>query len=309
MDFEQLKTKNSTKILFSTNNKTRKYWYPEISSRIPHRNIIRFLPASSKNTQPIYSFYTHTYSFNGRYKTVVCSKEEYGVCPICEFLDFYKKVSKQLNLSIDPIFNLRRTKRFIANIYVIEDGRNQNNNNNVFVYKFGQKIFDKLQSFYESFENNMVDIFSFWSGYDFILRVDFSGPYPNYDKSSFKANGNVLMNFSDEELKKLWLSEYDLESEIKSLDYDALKDDFYSFYDSVTREELLSKITKVDFNEILSVVSEEFNVKDDNKDKSNNDSYSDYKGGLLDYCDDEDDEDDEDDDDDDDDSNLDSVPF
>lgn len=302
MDFEQLKTKNSTKNLFYKNKKVKKYWTPDIVSKVPHKNIIRFLPASSKNSHPIYSFYTHTLSFNGKYKTVICSKNEYGICPICEFIELFKKINKDLNLSNDLIFNLRRSKKFVSNIYVIEDGRNPNNNNNVFVYKFGQKIFDKLQSFYESFEDETVDIFSFWSGYDFILRVDFTGSYPNYDKSSFKAQSSVLMNLNDEALKKLWLSEYDLENEIKSLSYEELKNIFYSFYDAITTEELLANLAKINLNEILSVFPKDVDYKNFDDDSINNDSYCDTPMEEVYYSSVEDDENNNK-------VDLDSIPF
>lgn len=110
------------------------------------------------------------------------------------------------------------------------------------------------------------------------------------------------MNLNDEALKKLWLSEYDLENEIKSLSYEELKNIFYSFYDAITTEELLANLAKINLNEILSVFPKDVDYKNFDDDSINNDSYCDTPMEEVYYSSVEDDENNNK-------VDLDSIPF
>ena len=109
----------------------------------------------------------------------------------------------------------------------MSDPTNPQNEGKVFLYKYGKKIFDKIQeSMKPEFEDESpVDPFDFWKGANFKLKVRKVAGYINYDKSEFESQ-SALFDGDDSRLEDLWKSEYSLgeiiaPSEFKS--YEELK--------------------------------------------------------------------------------------
>jgi hypothetical protein len=115
---------------------------------------------------------------------------------------------------------------YISNIYVVSDPAEPSNEGKVFLFKFGQKIFEKVQEAMqpEFKDEDPIDPFNFWTGANFRLKVRFVGGYTNYDKSEFDAPSALLND--DAKLEKIWKTQYPLKpfidpSNFKS--YDELK--------------------------------------------------------------------------------------
>ena len=125
---------------------------------------------------------------------------------------------------------VRKQKRklsYYANIYVVQDPKNPENEGRVFLYKFGKKIFDKITEAMEPAfaDETPVNPFDFWEGADFKLKLRKVDGYWNYDKSEF-ASPSPLMGGDDAKLEALWKSQYslaDLTSTDKFKSYDQLK--------------------------------------------------------------------------------------
>ena len=123
----------------------------------------------------------------------------------------------------------RRQKRklqYFANILVIKDGANPQNEGKVFLYRFGKKIFDKcMEAMQPAFEDETpVNPFDFWEGADFKLKIRKVDGYWNYDKSEFDSPSPLFDD--DEKLEEVWKKQYSLAeftapSNFKS--YDELK--------------------------------------------------------------------------------------
>ena len=116
--------------------------------------------------------------------------------------------------------------QYYANIYVVEDKTNPQNEGKVFLYKFGKKIFDKLmEAMQPEFDDETpINPFDFWQGANFKLKIRKVDGYWNYDKSSFDAP--TKLKESDDEIEKVWKNQYALKdfldaSNFKS--YDELK--------------------------------------------------------------------------------------
>jgi len=85
---------------------------------------------------------------------------------------------------------VRKQKRklsYLANIYVVSDPSNPENEGKVFLYKFGKKIFDKIMDVMQpQFQDEQpVNPFDFWAGCNFKLKIRNVEGYRNYDKSEF----------------------------------------------------------------------------------------------------------------------------
>lgn len=81
----------------------------------------------------------------------------------------------------------KRKTSYIANIYVINDPANPDNNGKVFRFKFGKKIFQMIMDRANPTfaEDQPVNVFDPFDGADFKLRMRQVEGYPNYDTSVF----------------------------------------------------------------------------------------------------------------------------
>ena len=120
----------------------------------------------------------------------------------------------------------KRRLNYWANILVVEDPSNPDNEGKVFIYKFGKKIFDKIQDVLkpEFQDEKPVNPFDFWEGANFKLKIRQVEGYRNYDKSEFDAPSAIKED--DAQIESVWNQQYDLgtlvaEDQFKS--YDELK--------------------------------------------------------------------------------------
>lgn len=81
----------------------------------------------------------------------------------------------------------KRKLSYIANILVVSDPKHPENEGQVFLFKFGKKIFDKIMDKARpTFEDEKpVNVFDFWEGANFKLRMRKVSGYANYDESMF----------------------------------------------------------------------------------------------------------------------------
>jgi len=104
----------------------------------------------------------------------------------------------------------KRKLSYISNILVINDPKHPENNGKVFLFKFGKKIFDKIMDKARpTFEDqDPVNVFDYWEGANFKLRIKMVDRFPNYDASEFEAVSPVAD--SDEEILEVVNQQYKL---------------------------------------------------------------------------------------------------
>jgi hypothetical protein len=105
----------------------------------------------------------------------------------------------------------KRKLTYIANILVIKDAANPDNEGKVFLYKFGKKIFDKIKDIMQpQFEDeDPTNPFDFWKGANFKLKIRKVEGYRNYDKSEFDGVSSIADN--DEAIEDIWNQQYGLQ--------------------------------------------------------------------------------------------------
>jgi hypothetical protein len=111
----------------------------------------------------------------------------------------------------------KRRLHYVANIYVVSDPANPENEGKVFLYQFGKKIFDKIMDAINPSEEEMavdpdlkpVEVFDFWEGANFKLKARKVDGWVNYDKSEF-ANPEPLLDGDDAKLEEVYDQMYDL---------------------------------------------------------------------------------------------------
>jgi hypothetical protein len=90
----------------------------------------------------------------------------------------------------------KRKLSFIANILVVSDPKHPENEGKVFLWKFGKKIFDKIMDKAKpTFEDEKpVNVFDYWEGANFKLRMRKKDGYANYDESAFMEPSAITEN-------------------------------------------------------------------------------------------------------------------
>jgi len=105
----------------------------------------------------------------------------------------------------------KRKLSYTANILVVSDPKHPENEGKVFLFKFGKKIFDKIMDKAKpTFEDETpVNVFDFWEGADFKMRMRKVSGYANYDESLFLEPA-AIAGGDDEKILKVANSQYAL---------------------------------------------------------------------------------------------------
>ena len=183
-------------------------WKPEVDKTGNGYAVLRFLPAPEGEEIPWVKLYSHAFQGPGGWYienslTTVGKKD-----PVS---DHNRELWNSGNESDKDV--VRRQKRklsYYANVYVVKDPTNPQNEGGVFLYKFGKKIFDKLmEAMQPEFEDESpINPFDFWQGANFKLKIVKKDGYWNYDKSEFDKVSPLLED--DDALEALWKKQYSL---------------------------------------------------------------------------------------------------
>jgi len=199
-------------------------WKPEVDKAGNGYAVIRFLPAPDGEDLPWAKLYTHAFQGTGGWfiensLTTLGQKD-----PVSEYN------SQLWNSGIESDKEIARKQKrklsYYANIYVVKDSANPHNEGQVFLYKFGKKIFDKITAAMQpEFEDeDPINPFDFWAGANFKLKIKKVAGYWNYDSSEFDRQSALLDD--DDAMEAIWKKEYSL-AELVAPDqfksYDELK--------------------------------------------------------------------------------------
>ena len=118
----------------------------------------------------------------------------------------------------------KRRLSYYSNILVVSDPANPENEGKVFLYRYGQKIFEMIQDVIkpELPTVDPINPFDPWEGVDFALLARNVAGYRNYDKSKFGSKVRPVAE-SDEAIDAIWAQQYSLNeivdpSQFKSYD-------------------------------------------------------------------------------------------
>ena len=170
--------------------------------------VIRFLPAPNGEDLPFAKVYSHAFQGSGGWLIDNCLTSLNQKCPICEYNSGLW--NNGTDAGKEQARKQKRKLTYIANIYVVKDPANPENEGQVFLYKFGKKIFDKItEAMQPEFEDEeAIDPFDFWQGANFKLKAKNVAGYRNYDSSEFARSSALLED--DDAMEAIWKKEYSL---------------------------------------------------------------------------------------------------
>jgi len=212
-----------------------RYWKCETDKAGNGYAVIRFLQPSpsdietvGENAPPFVTYYRHMFKTpTGKWFVNSCPTSIGNECPVCTANS--ELWNTDIPANQDIVRKRKRQQKYVANIMVVKDSKNPENEGKVFLFEFGQKIYKKIEGMmFPEFEDEVViDPFDFWEGADFKLKIRQVDGYTNYDKSEFDTPDAI--SDDDDAIEKLWNSSYSLQEFIdpkQFKEYDKLETEF-----------------------------------------------------------------------------------
>lgn len=196
--------------------------------------IIRFLP--TLDGSPFVRYFSHNFSYqkDGQLKwyndKCVNSLGFDKNCPICVKNKEYKSSAYQKD---KDIASDRKCKvAYVANIYIVKNPNNPEQEGNVFLYKYGTKIHDKINQKWFPSPTDLQDPdfkqfipFHLYEGANFKLKgmnlnikANKKGVFANYDTSEFSTQSEFL-NGDDTKIEEVMNKTYSLNEFIDEKTY------------------------------------------------------------------------------------------
>ena len=183
-------------------------WKPELDKTGNGYAVVRFLPSPEGEDIPWAKMYSHAFQGPGGWYIENSLTTTGGKDPVSEHNRELWNSGNETDK--DVVRKQKRKLSYYANIYVVKDPTNPQNEGKIFLYKFGKKIFDKvMEAMQPEFEDETpINPFDFWKGANFKLKIVKKDGYWNYDKSEFDSVAPLLDD--DDALEALWKKEYSL---------------------------------------------------------------------------------------------------
>jgi len=207
-----------------------RYWRPELDKSGNGYAIVRFLPAPEGEDLPWARIWNHGFQGPGGWYienslTTLGQKD-----PVSEHNSTLWNSGIEANKEVAR--KQKRRLNYTANVYILKDPAHPENEGTIKLYRFGKKIFDKINDLMnpEFEDESPVNPFDLWAGANFKMKIRKVEGYSNYDKSEFEAPSALLED--DDKMEEIWKSENSLKELVS-------EDKFKSF------DELQTKLNRV----------------------------------------------------------------
>ena len=209
-------TKQVEKLAEKPSYEDDRIWKPEKDNTGNGYAIIRFLPAPTGEDVPWVRLWTHGFKGPGGWYIENSLTTPRSDAPSGSKDPVSIANTALWNSGVESDKSIARERKrklsYYSNILVIEDSMNAENEGKVFLFRYGKKIFEKIESKMnpEFKDETPINPFDFWSGADFKLKIRKVEGYANYDKSEF-AESKPLFDGDDAKLEETWKQQHSLQ--------------------------------------------------------------------------------------------------
>jgi hypothetical protein len=196
----------------SNNNDSKddRFWSMEADEAGNATATIRFLPAIKEDDLPWVKLYSHGFKNpeTNRWYIENCRSTIGLEDPVNELNNQLWATKLEHNVAQARL--QKRKLAHISNIIVINDPKNPDNNGKVFLFKYGQKIFEKLyECMNPTFDTETpFDVFSPWEGANVRLKMCRKDGFANFDKTTIDSPSEI--SDDDEKLLEILNQRHDL---------------------------------------------------------------------------------------------------
>ena len=202
-----------------------RYWRPELDKSGNGYSIIRFLPAPTDEDLPWARMWNHGFQGPGGWYIENSLTTQGKKDPVSEYNSRLWNSGIEANKEVAR--KQKRRLNYTSNVYIVKDPANPQNEGQVRLYRYGKKIFDKINDLMNpEFEDETpVNPFDLWEGANFKMKIRKVEGFSNYDKSEFDTPVALLED--DNKMEEIWNSEHSLKeivSDDKFKTFDELKE-------------------------------------------------------------------------------------
>lgn len=194
-----------------------RFWQPTTDTNGNGFAVVRFLPARTEESLPYVKQYNHGFQVNNKWFINLCpttiGEESPAVLHCNELwnsgLESDKKIARER----------KRKLRYFSNVLVVKDPKNPENEGQVKIYAYGQKIFEKLMAVVnppEEFGESPRDPFGFFDGCVMKIKIRKKDGYRNYDETTVDA-ADDLYDGDEDQLEEMLGKLHDID-ELNSVD-------------------------------------------------------------------------------------------
>ena len=212
-----------------------RFWTLTVDKAQVGKATIRFLPSviKSEDDLPYIEKFFHYVNGPGGKLWEICPNVIGKECPICKMNSELYNSGNEADKKIAS--SRKKQKKYIANIYVVDDEGNPDNNGKVFLFEFGTDILNRIHAQLDvevpedEDEIALPQVIPFMvdaSGADFILESHKEDDYRKYSKSRYKKPKALAVDDIDAILEQQHdLNDYfDTEIVAKVKSYEELED-------------------------------------------------------------------------------------
>ena len=188
-----------------------RYWRAAVDKAGNGYAVVRFLPAIEGEELPWVRVFSHGFQGpSGRWyienSLTTLGKSD----PVSDANNELWNSGSEANKELAR--KRKRRLNYISNILVVKDPANPENEGKTFLFKYGKKIFDKINDvMFPAFaDEQAVNPFDFWKGANFKLKIRKVEGFTNYDKSEFEGI-TELFEGNDDKIEAVWKAEHALQ--------------------------------------------------------------------------------------------------
>lgn len=228
--------------------------------------VVRFLPYLKDPENTFFEFISYNWNSLSTGKWInEISPVTFGErCPIAEEKAkiFNDKTSTQE--ALDKARLLKRTKQWLANIYIVNDPINPQNNGTVKILRMGKQLYDKVYNALDEENSESIgnDIFlnpENSNGYNFRIICEQGPKFQTYARSDFSRNKTIISELSSpEKIKEILDTAFDLKSVFTVKSYNELKQILDEHYFINSKTNLNSELTSSELIENNETIENNF---------------------------------------------------
>lgn len=183
----------------NNNKEDSRMWNPTVDQSGNGFAVIRFLPARTEDSLPYVKQYNHGFKVGTKWFINLCPTTIGEPSPVVEHCNELwesgfeddKKLARER----------KRKLRYFSNILVVKDPKNPENEGQVKIFTYGQKIYEKLMAVInppEEFGESPRDPFSFFDGCVVKLKIRKKDGFRNFDESTVEPAGDLFDGDEDQ---------------------------------------------------------------------------------------------------------------
>lgn len=219
-EFKKAQAQNEQQFIEETESvksyKDERFWqFTKVNGNA--KAIVRFLPQKDPTKTPYVKTFRHSFQNmeTKRWFIEDCPWTIKTPCPVCSYAkETYDEFSK-----LPSIYRPTKNTWYIANVLIIKDEGNPENEGKVFLYRFGKEIFKRIESAIKGDPDddvNPIKVFNMFDGHNFRFNVSekvvpgFKNPVNDYEKCRFESVGGAICDGVETEMEKVYNAIYDL---------------------------------------------------------------------------------------------------